>query len=74
LGGGVSLVGRNRFNGFPALDVMKLLKKLRDPRLTPLKRGVNETATNQINLDETLPPPETLLISMIQSLVVPKQR
>ena len=56
LGVGESPLGPNRFNGFAAVEGVKLLKQFGDraPQITPLKRGVNERKTNQINLNETL--------------------
>jgi hypothetical protein len=38
------------------VEGVKLLKQFGDraPQITPLKRGVNERKTNQINLNETL--------------------
>jgi len=54
LGAGESPLGPNRFNGFAACGSRETGSEIRAPQITPLKRGVNERKTNQINLNQTL--------------------
>ena len=57
LGVGESLLGPHRFDGFAACggrETVETVRRSALPKITPLKRGVNEGKTNQINLNETL--------------------